>query len=495
MDNLYLTSIEADITTIEIEQIKVNEVYSIAIKLLEDEDTAITTIESSEIIPLHPSLEIDMSSIKEGFKKAIKKIIEFFQWLGRIIVNFFKRIIDMFKNLIGIGKRERLEKEIKKTAEKARKVHENMTKAAKNEVDKIVKEMKENIENMENKEFEEYGKKIPVLFIGKTKLDTDDVPQFTIRLLHQVGYMLKYTNEYAVSIRQIVVELGLLLNKICGLAIDATNKNLEDIVNDKGMDILQEFNKNMRNVSSCISSFIEDAKAIKDNNDKYFKLVKDYLNIKEEYDTYVVLGNKVYTFKHSVDSDKIEKIKTEVDNISVMDIPNFTKLLKLINEYYDLIINGYITLTYRIYDIPPIDYKKVKNMISGLFSDTHTLLTAIKLITEIDNNETTKIINNYKYIDTIAKELKNDETYLSKISNETSKSLNVLLEKISKLDDKSIDGVLQRNIALSKELSKATTSMIKGVAHLAGIINSIINDAEVSIKLMNELIIYHTEVK
>ena len=475
MDNLYLTSIEADITTIEIEQIKVNEVYNIATKLLEDEDTAIATIESSEIIPLHPSLEIDMSNIKEGFKKAIKKIIEFFQWLGKTVVDFFKKI--------------------KETSEKAKKVHEKMTKESTEEIDKIVKEMKEKIDNMDNKEFEEYGKRIPVLFIGKTKLDTNDVPQFTLRLLNQVGYVLKYTNEYSATIRQIVVELGLLLNKVCGLAINATNKNLEDIVNDKGMDVLQEFNKNMRNISSYVSSFVEDAKVIKNNNDKYFKLVKDYLNIKEEYDTYVVLGNKVYTFKHNVDSDKIEKIKSEVDDISVMDIPNFTKLLKLINEYYDLIINGYITLTYKTYNIPPIDYKKVKNMISGLFSDVHTTISAAKFVAEIDNNETTKTINNYKYIDAIAKELKNDETYLSKISNETSKSLSALLEKTSKLDDKSMDGVLQRNIVLSKELSKATTSMIKGVAHLAGIINSIINDAEISIKLMNELILYHTDVK
>jgi len=495
MDNLYLASIEADITTIEIEQINVNEAYSIAIKLLEDEDTAIATLESSEIIPLHPSLEIDMSSIKEGFKKAIKKIIEFFQWLGKTVVNFFKKIIDMFKNILGIGRKERLEKEIKETTEKAKKLHETIAAEAKTEIDQMLKNIDDEIIKQKKKDFKEYGKKIPVIFIGRSKVDPDTIPEFTTRFFHQIDSVLKYTNTYSNISRQIIIDLGLLLNKICGLSINASDKNLEEIIKNKGMDILQEFNKNVKNISDSIKPFINEAKILKEYNDKYFKLVKEYLNIKEEYDTYIVLGNKVIIFKHAIDDNKINHIVTETNKITTLDVNNFVKLLKLIGEYYDLIINNYIALNYIVYDIPPVEGNKVEEMVDGLLVSGDTMLQALLAISEVNDDKLIKTLNNSNHIDNILKDLKNDEEYIKKISSEVSKALSILLEKANKLEDTSFNGVLQRDIVLSKELSKATTAMIKNIGHLGMIVNDIINSGQTTIKLMNELLVYYGEIK
>ncbi len=490
MTEMYISAIEADISTVDIRTVDINNVFDIACKLTQDEDSAIAVLESSEFIETHPALELDMSSIKEGFKKAIDKIVAFFKWIGEKVANLYNKIIDFFRKILGLNKKE----EIKKKTDKLRKDAEKVNEVMKEDASKVKDEVKKKMEELEKDKEEDYLetiRKVSTLFVATNKLETGIIAEYTGRVLHQTDLLREYFVKHLEFSNDYFAGLDNTITQMTGFVLGAINSNnLNNYIENKANKYILNCVKDMETLYKNLIKIDNDFKNASKNIDKFTSAVRTYLNVKEE-GINILVGNALIIYKReNIDNDKLERIITDLKTTSNYDVKTLPQALSAIADFYFTVYNTHFLNTHSYYEVKVPDEKKALAMFKNYVLE----FTDFEAITSF-TDEILKRLNSSDYADEVIKLLGINKLI---IRRDTAK-LTLELKKLSKVTDRDelrdLNTVISLILRYNRLLSASIKSIIKSSTNVAKEYEAILGTITSTIGLLHTVILTYSDTK
>ena len=489
MTELYISAIEADISTIDIKTVDINNVYDIAVKLLQDEDTAIAVLESSEFIETHPALELDMSSIREGLKKAINKILSFFKWIGEKIVNLYNKIIDFFKKILGLNKKE----EIKKKTEEIRKEAEKVNKALKEDASKIKDEVKEKMKEMEKTKEEDLLKairKVSTLFVATNKLDTGIIAEYTGRILHQTDLLKDYFIKHLEFSNSYLTALDNTITQMTKFVSGAINTNLNSYIENKAKNYISNCVRDMETLYKKLIKIDNDFKNASKNIDKFTSAVRTYLNVKEE-GINILTGDALIIYKREeVDRDKLERIITDLKTSSNYDVKTLPQALSAIADFYFTVYNTHFLNTHSYYEVKVPDEKKALAMFKDYILEFSDFDTIMSFTFELE-----KRLESMKDINDVIKMLETNKLIIRRNTTELTVELKKLLKVTDRDELRDLNTVISLILKYNRLLSASIKSIVKTSTNVVKEYNAILETIGASVGLLHTVVMLYADVK
>ena len=489
MTELYISAIEADISTVEVVTVDINHIHDVAIKLTQEEDVAYATLESSEIIDIHPALELDMSSIKEGFKKAIEKILDFFKWIGEKVANIFNKIIEFFKKVLGIDKKERIKKKAEKVKKEAKKVHEAM----KEDAAKVKEKVKEEIDNMDKekeKELINLTEKTSTLFIGVNKLTTDTIAEYSDRVLHQIELLNKHSIDYLEFSNAFYISLDDSIKTLVNMVTKMQKEDINAFVSNKAKNYVANIVKDMNVLLDKLETIDKNYITATKNIDKFTSAVRSYLNIKDT-GINILLGDSLLIYsRQPFDKDKLYTYIERVKTVSQYDVKTFASVLSDILAYYTAVFDIHFGVSFKTYPVELPDKKKAVKMIKEYIigaNDVDRLTSVADKMVEIAESMNDSNKDLIKMLDTNRLIITRD-----------AKELTIELKKLLKITDREelrdLNAVIASILKINRLLTISINRNVGNVGEFVKLINETIKTAESTLAVLTTTVFVYSMI-